>query len=65
MQNESNIPVLTDLIEKGIEITLSELGLDQDQDMVILEDDSPTTDIDESALEARNPKYPARTSARH
>ena len=30
MQDDDNIPVLTDLIEKGIEIDLSELGLDED-----------------------------------
>ena len=28
MKNYANIPVLTDLIEKGIQIELSELGLD-------------------------------------
>ena len=30
MSDDSNIPVLTDLIEKGIEIRLSDLGLDDD-----------------------------------
>jgi hypothetical protein len=30
MQDDVKIPVLTDLIEKGVEIELSELGLDQD-----------------------------------
>jgi len=30
MTNNDNIPVLTDLIEKGVNIELSELGLDQD-----------------------------------
>jgi hypothetical protein len=30
MNDESNIPVLTDLIEKGIEIKMSDLGLDVD-----------------------------------
>jgi hypothetical protein len=30
MTDNTNIPVLTDLIEKGAEIELSELGLDQD-----------------------------------
>lgn len=29
MSDESNIPVLTDLIEKGVEIELSDLGLGQ------------------------------------
>ena len=30
MQDDDDIPVLTDLIEKGVEINLSELGLDSD-----------------------------------
>ena len=30
MQDDADIPVLTDLIEKGVEINLSELGLDSD-----------------------------------
>ena len=29
MSDQGNIPVLTDLIEKGIEITMSDLGLDE------------------------------------
>jgi len=37
MTDNTNIPVLTDLIEKGVEIDLSELGLDQD----------PPTDLDQ------------------
>lgn len=30
MQDDANIPIVTDLIEKGVEIELSELGLDPD-----------------------------------
>ena len=30
MSDKSDIPVLTDVIEKGIEITMSDLGLDDD-----------------------------------
>ncbi len=30
MQDDAEIPVLTDLIEKGVEIKLSELGLDRE-----------------------------------
>jgi hypothetical protein len=46
MTDNTNIPVLTDLIEKGVEIELSELGLDQDpptgKDAVdIVLDDNP------------------------
>ncbi len=33
MQKDSKIPVLTDLIEKGVEIELSELGLDPDPEI--------------------------------
>lgn len=46
MDDETEIPVLTDLIEKGIEISMSELGLDED--MKIEVDDPPfdATEID-------------------
>ncbi len=37
MSNQSDIPVLTDLIERGIEITMSDLGLE----------DIPQIDADE------------------
>jgi len=33
MKKDPKIPVLTELIDKGVEIELSELGLDQDQSM--------------------------------
>ena len=33
MQKKPKIPVLTDLIEKGVEIKLSELGLDPDPEI--------------------------------
>ena len=33
MSDQSNIPVLTDLIEKGSEITLSDLGLSDEQEI--------------------------------
>ena len=33
MQKNPKIPVLTDLIEKGVEIKLSELGLDPDPEI--------------------------------
>ena len=33
MQKNPKIPVLTDLIEKGVEIELSELGLDPDPEI--------------------------------
>ncbi len=31
MSDQSDIPLLTDLIEKGVEIKMSDLGLDDDQ----------------------------------
>ena len=42
MSDQSDIPVLTDVIEKGMEITLSDLGLDDD-----LEIKADDTDIDD------------------
>ena len=45
MQSSSNIPLLTDLIEKGIEITMSDLGLDVDpiitEDLIIEDTTEP------------------------
>ncbi len=41
MQDDSDIPVLTDLIEDKIDVTLPELGLGIDQDLVIDEDGEP------------------------
>ena len=41
MSDESNIPVLTDLIEKGIEIRMSDLGLEDDLQIGIAD---PVTD---------------------
>jgi hypothetical protein len=41
MSDESNIPVLTDLIEKGIEIRMSDLGLDDDLQIGV---DDPAVD---------------------
>ena len=43
MSDQSDIPVLTDLIEKGMEITLSDLGLDDD--LKIEADDANIDDI--------------------
>ena len=49
MQDDADIPVLTDLIEKGVEINLSELGLDPD--LPGEEAVAETTVIDFPALE--------------
>ena len=37
--NDDDIPVLTDLIEDKVDVTLPELGLDLHEDMYIAEDD--------------------------
>ena len=42
MQKDTEIPVLTDLIEKGIEISMSDLGLGED----------PHIDIDDPIIDA-------------
>jgi hypothetical protein len=57
MFNNSHIPVLTDLIEKGIEIRLSELGLDElvldhNDDLILETDDREEPHIDAIQLEA-------------
>lgn len=41
MQNDDNIPLLTDLIEEHIDITVPELGLDSEQDLIIDPDEEP------------------------
>lgn len=46
-----HIPVLTDLIEKGIEIKLSELGLDHSQDLILQADDREEPLIEATQLE--------------
>ena len=49
MKKDPKIPVLTELIDKGVEIELSELGLDQDQSMG--KDDALAALRDNPALE--------------
>jgi len=44
VSEQSDIPVLTDLIEKGMEITLSDLGLDDDLD--VKADDARIDDLE-------------------
>ena len=51
MLKNDHIPVLTDLIEKGIEIKLSELGLDTNQDLILDLDDREEPQIDVNELE--------------
>lgn len=51
MLKDDNIPVLTDLIEKGIEIKLSELGLDTNQDLILEVDEREEPQINDTQLE--------------
>jgi hypothetical protein len=51
MLKNDHIPVLTDLIEKGIEIKLSELGLDTGEDLILDEDDREEPQFDVNELE--------------
>ncbi len=63
MSEQSKIPVLTDLIEKGMEITLSDLGLEDESLQAIsaavdepdIEIDSGTADVSAADLLAENP----------
>lgn len=51
MNNRSNIPVLTDLIEKGIEIKMSDLGLDDELHIGLGDDDDTEIEVTEPDLE--------------
>lgn len=52
MQDDSDIPILTDLIEEKIDITTPEVGFDIDRDMLIDEDDDPIISFDPEKLES-------------
>jgi len=52
MQKDTEIPVLTDLIEKGIEISMSDLGLGEDQYIGIDDPIIDATEIDINLPEA-------------
>jgi len=49
VSDQSDIPVLTDVIEKGIEITLSDLGLDDDLEIEADDDNIDDIVVDEAA----------------
>ena len=51
MIKNDNIPVLTDLIERGIEIKLSELGLDTSDDLILDADEREQPRFDVTDLE--------------
>lgn len=46
MSDESNIPTLTDLIESGVEIKISDLGLDEELEIRVDDPDLEATEID-------------------
>ncbi len=46
MSEEGDLPILTDLIEKGIEIKMSDLGLDEDTGNRLDDPDIDATEID-------------------
>ncbi len=51
MSSQGNIPTLTDIIERGIEIKMSDLGLDEELDLAIGEADIADTEIDVTEAE--------------
>jgi len=52
MSDQSDIPILTDLIEKGIEIKISDLGLDESMDNKASEPFNVDSEIEVAASEA-------------
>ncbi len=57
MSEHNDIPVLTDLIEKGVEITLSDLGLDDspDDENIAKPTDDMEIELGDPALGLRDP----------
>jgi hypothetical protein len=52
MSDQSDIPILTDLVEKGIEIKMSDLGLDESMDNRAAEPFNVDSEIEADASEA-------------
>jgi len=52
MSDQSDIPILTDLVEKGIEIKMSDLGLDESMDNRAAEPFNVDSEIEVTASEA-------------
>ena len=50
MSDQANIPTLTDIIERGIEIKMSDLGLDDD-----LQINADDVDIEDTAIDITEP----------
>jgi hypothetical protein len=60
MLENDHIPVLTDLIEKGIKTKLSEPELDHNEDLILEEDDREEPQIGVSQFETEADPAPAR-----
>jgi hypothetical protein len=60
MLENDHIPVLTDLIEKGIKTKLSEPELDHNEDLILEEDDREEPKIGASQFETESDPAPAR-----
>jgi hypothetical protein len=60
MLETDHIPVLTDLIEKGIKTKLSEPELDHSEDLILEEDDREEPQIGASQLETETDPAPAK-----
>ena len=50
MSDQGNIPTLTDIIERGIEIKMSDLGLDEEAEI-----DAADSDIEDTEIEITEP----------
>jgi len=59
MLENDHIPVLTDLIEKGIKTRLSEPELDHNEDLILEEDDREEPKIGASQFETETESDPA------
>ena len=53
MTDQGNIPTLTDIIERGFEIKISDLGLDEDLHIAA---DDDATEIDATEIDATEPE---------
>ncbi len=55
MSDQGNIPTLTDVIERGIEIKMSDLGLDEESEIGHIDIEDTEIDIDEPELVVGDP----------
>ena len=55
MSDQNNIPTLTDLIESGIEIKISDLGLDEDLEIRVDDPYIDATEIDMTEIDMTEP----------